>query len=193
MDQFRIPITAASAALFTLGIAVFAQTPAQDPSGARTTAAAERAVITGCVQREADYRKAHDSGRGGPAGTGLGVGNEFVLINATGNSVGSGGTGGAAAVGTAGSGSASSSGASSASASQDATMSYELSGPQEAQLAAYAGKRVEITGTLKAQTIGPSGPTGGVDAKIPVVSHDLKLRELEVTSFRGVEGTCPVL
>jgi hypothetical protein len=33
--------------------------------------------------READYRKAQDAGKGGVANTGLGVGNEFVLTNAS--------------------------------------------------------------------------------------------------------------
>jgi len=35
--------------------------------------------ITGCVQWEKEYRKERDEGRGGAAGTGIGVGNEFVL------------------------------------------------------------------------------------------------------------------
>jgi hypothetical protein len=35
--------------------------------------------IAGCVQWEKDYRKERSEGRGGALGTGLGVGNEFVL------------------------------------------------------------------------------------------------------------------
>ena len=35
--------------------------------------------ITGCVQWEKEYRKDRNEGRGGAAGTGIGVGNEFVL------------------------------------------------------------------------------------------------------------------
>jgi len=35
--------------------------------------------IVGCVQWEKDYRKARSEGRGGALGTGVGVGNEFVL------------------------------------------------------------------------------------------------------------------
>src|SRR5712691_146762 len=35
--------------------------------------------ILGCVQWEKDYRKERNEGRGGALGTGLGVGNEFVL------------------------------------------------------------------------------------------------------------------
>jgi hypothetical protein len=35
--------------------------------------------IVGCVQWEQEYRKARSDGRGGAIGTGIGVGNEFVL------------------------------------------------------------------------------------------------------------------
>jgi len=35
--------------------------------------------IVGCVQWEKDYRKQRSEGRGGALGTGVGVGNEFVL------------------------------------------------------------------------------------------------------------------
>jgi hypothetical protein len=35
--------------------------------------------IIGCVQWEKDYRRDHNEGRGGALGTGVGVGNEFVL------------------------------------------------------------------------------------------------------------------
>ena len=37
--------------------------------------------MAGCIESEADYRKARNLGRGGTAGTGVGVGNEFVLID----------------------------------------------------------------------------------------------------------------
>jgi len=171
-----------TAAAFSLGVSAFAQTPAQDPGRATTTAPAERVTIIGCVQKEADYRRGNDAGRGGVVGTGLGTGNEFVLVNAT-----AGGTVMPSAVGTSGSTAASTI----REAAENATMSYELSGPQESKLEAYAGRRVEITGMLKAQAVGPAGPTGGPDAKLPL-SQDLKLRELEVGTFRGVDGTCPI-
>src|SRR5688572_5859983 len=49
----------------------------------QTTATEQQITVAGCIQREADYRKARDAGRGGVAGTGVGAANEFVLINAT--------------------------------------------------------------------------------------------------------------
>jgi hypothetical protein len=73
---------------------------------------------------------------------------------------------------------------------------YELTGANEGQLAQHVGKRVEITGKLKAAEIGASGPTGGPTAGAPprgvdVTSEDLKLRELEVMSVRETTGACP--
>ena len=50
------------------------------PSLAQSASDVAREVrITGCVQWEKEYRKERNEGRGGALGTGLGVGNEFVL------------------------------------------------------------------------------------------------------------------
>ena len=50
------------------------------PALAQSAADAAREVrIVGCVQWEKEYRKERNEGRGGALGTGLGVGNEFVL------------------------------------------------------------------------------------------------------------------
>src|SRR5258705_4708775 len=46
-------------------------------------------TLIGCIQRESDYRRANDRGRGGAVGLGLGSGDEFILVNAS--SVGAGG------------------------------------------------------------------------------------------------------
>ena len=81
-------------------------------------------TVTGCIQREADYRQAKDAGKGGVAGTGVGAGNEFILSNATvkpGTDAGPVGTSGAAPA------------------------AYELTGSGEGQAAEFVGKRVEIT------------------------------------------------
>ena len=48
----------------------FAQSP-RDPE--------KEVRIVGCIQWEKDYRKERNEGRGGAIGTGIGVGNEFVL------------------------------------------------------------------------------------------------------------------
>jgi hypothetical protein len=164
-----------TAAVFAVGLTGLAQAqtptpaPTQDPTRTTSTAPAERIIITGCVQREADYRQTHDTARSGAIGNGIigSTADEFVLIDATGSNPSSGAP--PSAVGT--SGTTSSSGSPVAGS---ATMSYELSGPQEARLANYAGQRVEVSGMLK-----------------PQESQDLKLREIEVLSFRSVDGSCP--
>jgi hypothetical protein len=146
----------------------------QPPSSAQTptsrTASDQQVTVTGCIQREADYRRSTAAGRGGAAGTGVGTGNEFVLANATMSPAGAAATSGAnppAATGTAGS-----------------NRAYELTGSKEGDAAAHVGKRVEITGKMKA-----SDAAGGPTASVPG-SQDLKLPELEVSSIRETTGTC---
>jgi hypothetical protein len=174
------------AAMFiAFSMAAFAQDPApqsptatqRTPPGATSAATAEQVTITGCVQREADYRKANNAGRAGVAGTGLGANNEFVLINA---SMAGGGAKPGAPTGTAGS-----------------TAAFELTGSAEGQAAQFVGKRVEVMGKLKAEETSASGrPTGGPTAGKPpegvdVASSDLKLREIDVTFVKEASGTCP--
>src|SRR5262245_3140502 len=75
----------ALAALFSVTPAAFAQTPAQTPAQpaaqtrARPNDAAATQTFTGCLMKETDYRRAHNLG-GGAAG-GVGLGDEFVLVD----------------------------------------------------------------------------------------------------------------
>jgi hypothetical protein len=142
--------------------------------------------VSGCIQREEDFRRARDAGRGGVAGTGIGAGNEFVLANAMMASGSPSGTSGKTPTGTP-----------SGAAATSASSAFELTGTNEGQAAQYVGKRVEIAGKLKAAETGPSGaPTGGATAGRPpegvdVGGKDLKLREIEVISIKEVAGSCP--
>jgi hypothetical protein len=179
--------SACAAAVLAFSMATFAQSAGQQPTSAadqsdKRASAGQEITVTGCIQREADFRKAHDAGRGGAAGSGVGAGNEFVLTDAS-KAAGSGERAGESPApeptGT--------------SATRNA---YELTGPSEGQAAQYVGKRVEIRGKLKAGETGAYGATGGPTAGTPpsgvdVTSRDLKLRELEVTSVRESTGTCP--
>lgn len=129
-------------------------------------------TLVGCIQRESDYRRQQNAGRGGVVGTGVGLGNEYVLINAS--APGSTGTSteidctSATSVGEA----------------------YELTGKPESELKAFVGRRVEISGMLKkadvkSDAVGTSGttatrPTGGFDP----LGQDLELFEINVMSFR---------
>ena len=165
------------AAALLFGTAVFAQTSqprTQTGEAARQATTDERVTVVGCVQREEDYRRAHNMPRGGAVGTGVGAGDEFVLV------------------------SASMAGRPTGTAGRTANETeFELTGPAEAKLTQYVGKRVEIAGSLKPVAVDASGrPTGGTTAGRPpqgvdVTSEDLKLRELEVGSVRSASGTCP--
>jgi len=155
------------------------QTAPQTPSASQpatdtaqpTTTMGQQTTIAGCVQRETDYRRERNLGRGGVVGTGVGATDEFVLVTAPSGSQQTGVSGGT--IGTA----------------------YELTGRNENLVAAHVGKHVEIVGVLKPAAVGTSGPTGGATAGKPptgvdVISPDLRLREVEVTSVRVTEGTC---
>ena len=49
---------------------------------AQTAAREGEVTLVGCVELERDYRARKESGRGGVLGSGVGVGNEFVLTSA---------------------------------------------------------------------------------------------------------------
>jgi len=183
--------SASAAAVLALTMAAFAQTPqaakpaitqpseSTSPSsqGAKSDQTGKQpaapVTLVGCVQRETDFRKATDAGRGGVAGTGLGRGNEFVLVNAAKLTPG-----------------ATPPSATGQCGPTTAGEAYELTGSREKELEKYVGRRVEITGTLKEAktTAGAEGqpkPTGGFDP----LRQDLKIFEVEITSFRELPAT----
>ena len=171
----RVSSSMCAAGVLSLCTVAFAQQAGQPAPGVGT-APGGQITLTGCIQREADYRQAKDAGKGGAAGTGVGAGNEFILSNASvkaGTDSGPVGTSGAAAT------------------------AYELTGSGEGQAAEFVGKRVEIIGRLKAAETSASGkPTGGATAGQPpsgvdATSKDLQLRELEVSSVKEATGACP--
>ena len=127
--------------------------------------------LVGCVQREADYRRANDSGRGGVAGTGLGRGNEYVLINAS--RMDSSGTAQPA----------------SANCSSDATAeAYELTGSREPELERFVGQVVHINGMLKeadVETVGTTGAASNPEGGFDPLGQDLKLFEVEITNVQA--------
>ena len=110
--------------------------------------------LAGCIQRETEYRQQHNAGKGGFLGFGGGLGDEYVLVNA---SRGADGAFGGCATATGG----------------DA---YELTGSAEDDFEPFVGQRVAITGTRKeAQIDVETGrPAGGRQA-----GDDLRLFEVE--------------
>lgn len=187
----RFAGAACAAAVVAIGTVAFAENTqqAQPPTSAQSQAQAadpqtkpdmKEVTITGCIQSEKDYRAAHNLGSGGAAGTGAGVGNEYVLINASISP---------SAVGTAGA-------TKPETGAPAGTAAFELTGSKESEASTFVGKRVEIVGKLKGAEMGAAGPTGGATAGKPptgvdVTSKDLKLREVEITSIKETTGTCP--
>ena len=164
--HFIYPIS--TAFVLMSGAATWAQSqqPPSTPSTTTTQVSTEQATpitLYGCVQRESDYRRAMDAGKGGAVGTGAGTGNEFILVNATRESA---------------------TGASrpdcSAMSTNDA---YELTGSGEGALAQFVGRYVEVTGTLKKMDhpADPARAAGGNP-----LSQELHLAEVNVASSREV-------
>jgi hypothetical protein len=145
--------------------------PATPPRATAPTTQPDQVTLVGCIQKESEYRQAQDKGKGG-AGTGIGTGDEFVLTNA---SMATQGLKSETAV---------------------PATAFELTGANEEKVKEFVGKRVQITGKLKAAEMGAAGrPTGGATAGAPpsgvdAASKDLKLRELEVISVSAASGTC---
>ena len=138
-------------------------TTSSSTTRAQRESPAQPVTLIGCVQKESDYRKAHNIKKGGGMNMGIGDGDEFMLINATRVS---GGVPAVTTVGdcTGGSGEA-----------------IELTGPKEEQFKNFVGKRVEVSGTQKRARIDASGrPTGGSAPG----GGELKLFEVEVASVR---------
>ena len=171
-----------ASAIVALSISAFAQAPTQGtarppasspaitPSRTPVATASDTVTITGCVEREADYRAARDQGRGGPAGSGLGQGNEFILTHATTGSP----------VPTSGSGNTES-------------IAYQLTGSAEADAGSFLHQRVELTGHFKASgndspiADTPAAATSGANTDL---NSALRLRTFEVTDVRASTGTC---
>jgi hypothetical protein len=82
-------------------------------------------TLVGCIELERDYRARKESGRGGVLGSGVGVGNEFVLTNAKPAQPGRRGGGPAAGV------------------------DYQLSGKLEKDFLRYVGRQVEVIGKVE--------------------------------------------
>ena len=117
--------------------------------------------VAGCIQRETEYRQQHNAGKGGFFGFGGGLGDEYVLVNASRGADGAFGDCSTARGGEA----------------------YELTGAGEDDLEPFVGRRVAITGTRKEAEIDveTGRPTGGRQA-----GGDLRLFEVEVASFSAL-------
>jgi hypothetical protein len=122
--------------------------------------------LVGCVMREIDYRRQVDANRGGFLGLGGGLGDEYMLVNATRGTTAPDGDCATPADGEA----------------------FELTGSGEETVEAFLGQRVVLTGTLKEADIDPETrrPTGGRRS-----GGELRLFEVEVESVQAYVAPTP--
>jgi hypothetical protein len=134
---------------------------------------AHSVTLVGCVMRESDFRDMYGPGQSGPRGPGIGLRNEYMLVDAH-EVVPSGSNPGVVeTTGTC------------PPAPGGFPTAYELTGPREKEVTPFLGHRVELTGMqkrAKTRAVGTSGlrePTGGFDP----LGHELHLFEVEVASL----------
>ena len=159
---------ASAAAVLVVSMAAFAQSPqssSPSPAAQQSTApAGSQVTLVGCVMRESEYRQATDAGKGGPANTGIGRSDEFVLIHAK------KGAGPAPAT---------------CSAAKGTGEAYEVVGSHEKDLEQYVNKAVEIRGTLKGPD--PFAAQQGAPGADPL-KQGLKISQVDITSLRAASA-----
>jgi hypothetical protein len=154
------------AAAFLTSAAAFAQTHPTTDNWEIGEVDDTPVTLIGCVQPEKDYREAHDSGDGRG-----GLGNEFILINASRVRAGLDLAQGEVDCGRHYMGDA-----------------YELTGRQEEEIEPLVGRLVQVSGIIKNAETEPTGtsgqirPSGGFDP----MGDDLRLFEVEVEGFSEV-------
>jgi hypothetical protein len=133
-------------------------------------------TLVGCVMRESDYRDTYGPGLSGVRGPGIGLRNEYMLVDA--REIPSGTVPPDAAMPC-------------PAAGTTFPTAYELTGSREKEIAEYVGKRVVLTGIQKEAKVRPVGtsgvlrPTGGFDP----LGHELHLFEVEANTFHDVTAT----
>ena len=216
----RIVISSCAAALLSMTIAsaqTANQTPTQSPVQGSTqgitgqtrvgtdTQTGTQITLTGCIARESEQTNT----LGGALGTGVGAGNEFVLANAmnarsgaTASAQIAGGVSGSTSTGrtpsaTGTSGTATTGAEANTTTARTATgTSYSLTGNRESELGLYVGKRVEIVGTLDANSSTGASTNAGITAgganTQAGASAQAKpnMQQLTIVSFRPLDGSC---
>ncbi len=182
----------AVAAVMTAASSAWAQTPAQTSTQPTVTAATQ--TFAGCLMKESDYRRAHNLGEGAIGGVGLG--DEFVLVDVTVSPAkstamtmtsssavsSSAATTSSAANAT----NAETSAAATPNACADRGVAYRLTGSDEEQLKNLVGRHIEVQGRFKdASTVASTGAsssvtTGAATTAAPV---DKLPAEVEMLSF----------
>jgi hypothetical protein len=142
-------------------------------------------TVTGCLMKESDYRRAHNLGSG--ALNGVGLGDEFVVVDATMSPA-------AAPISANSSASAAkpAPGPTTAAAcsEQGTGAAYRVTGKGEDNLKAYVGRRMEITGTMKhADDDASVSPSANASASASAADTSKLPPEVELGTFREAAMT----
>lgn len=146
------------AAAFAVSATAFAQSESRPSTDQQSHVSPANATMTlvGCLIHESDYRRAHNLGKGALGGVGLG--DEFVLVDATDSSSAPAARSTSTTCTETGSGKA-----------------YRMTGKTEEQLKPFVGRRIEVTGQFDHERDAKTA-AGQTDAKLPP--------EVKVASFR---------
>jgi hypothetical protein len=125
-------------------------------------------TVVGCLMSEPDYRKAHGLGKGAIGG--LGLSDEFVLVDAAESPNGTAAT-------------STSTSSSSARCTETGTgKAYRLTGTREEELKKLVGHRIEVTGAFDHERDAKTA-AGETNAKLPP--------EIKIASFREASASAP--
>ena len=138
--------------------------PAAQPSDTGTM------KFVGCLIKESDYRSAHKLGKG-TLGTGVGIGDEYVLVDATSAPAASGSQANAPASST---GAKPAAGRAENCTEKGTGTAYRMTGKHEEELKSFVGRRMEIFGKFEHAS----------DVKAAADPDSAKLpAEVEIASF----------
>ena len=153
------------------------QTPSNPASSKASPRTEQNMKLVGCLMTEPDYRRAHNLGKGALAGAGLG--DEFVLVDASSTP--------AAATDTAANASSSTAAATPSAGSARCTekgtgQAYRMTGKLERELKGFVGRRVEVIGKFDHERDAKTA-AGETNAKLPA--------EVEIASYREAPASEP--
>ena len=181
-------IAGSVAAILLVGAASFAQsdnrstTKNQNQISQSSSDANATMTVVGCLVRETDYRKAHGLGKGAIGG--LGLGDEFVLVDATAVAA-SGST--AAATGSSPQTPATRPSSSAACSEKGTGKAYRTTGQLEERLKPFVGRRIEVTGQFDHERDARTA-AGETNAKLPPEIKIASYREAPAAAGEGSQS-----
>jgi hypothetical protein len=144
-------------------------------------------TVVGCVYRENDV-----PGRAPNVAERVGISEDYILAEVTGEAGAAGAPGTPGATGTTGTTGA----RAGATGSSGAGRMYKLEFVEDDKLQAMVGKRVSVTGKIDAEEGDSKAPAGAATTTTTdrVIGRDqIDLSEFEVSSIKEVAGACPAL